>query len=101
MARRGARHLRGTIVNVWGISDLHLSFAVPERRERYAARWRDHASAIAQNWREVVQSGDVVFLPGDLSMARNHRDLQPDFEWLASLPGTKVLSRGNHDAWWN
>jgi predicted phosphohydrolase len=40
-------------------------------------------------------------LPGDLSMARNHRDLQPDLAWLEQLPGTKVLSAGNHDAWWN
>ena len=40
-------------------------------------------------------------LPGDLSMARNHRDLQPDLAWLDRLPGTKVLAAGNHDAWWN
>jgi predicted phosphohydrolase len=34
-------------------------------------------------------------------MARNHRDVQPDLAWLERLPGTKVLSAGNHDAWWN
>ena len=34
-------------------------------------------------------------------MARNHRDVQPDLVWLDRLPGTKVLSAGNHDAWWN
>ena len=44
---------------------------------------------------------DLVLLPGDLSMARNHRDLQPDLAWLDRLPGTKVLSAGNHDLWWN
>lgn len=88
-------------MNVWGIADLHLSFARPERRERYAARWRDHARTIEGHWREVVRSEDLVLLPGDLSMARTHRDLQPDLEWLARLPGTKVLSAGNHDAWWN
>ncbi len=88
-------------MKVWGISDLHLSFAHPDRRERYAARWRDHAIKIEQNWIAVVQPGDLVLLPGDLSMARNHRDLQPDLEWLARLPGTKVMSRGNHDQWWN
>ncbi len=43
----------------------------------------------------------MVLLPGDLSMARNHRDLQPDLAWLDRLPGTKVLARGNHDQWWN
>lgn len=88
-------------MTVWGISDLHLSFARPERRERYAARWRDHAEKIAREWRAVVRRDDLVLLPGDLSMARNHRDLQPDLDWLARLPGTKVLSAGNHDAWFN
>jgi predicted phosphohydrolase len=88
-------------MNVWAISDLHLSFARPERRERYAARWRDHAAKIERNWRDSVGADDLVLLPGDISMARNHRDLQPDLDWLHHLPGTKVLAPGNHDGWWN
>lgn len=88
-------------MNVWAISDLHLSCARPDRRERYAARWRDHATHIERNWRQVVLPGDLVLIPGDVSLARNHRDLQPDLEWLARLPGTKVLAPGNHDQWWN
>src|SRR5262249_46895254 len=88
-------------MNVWAISDLHLSFANPERRDRYGARWRDHADKIAIAWRESVRPGDVVLLPGDLSMARNHREVKPDLEWLGALPGTKVLAPGNHDRWWN
>ena len=86
---------------VWAIADLHLSNARPDRRERYAARWRDHALKIETQWRESVRRDDLVLLPGDLSMARNHRDLQPDLAWIDRLPGTKVLSPGNHDAWWN
>lgn len=86
---------------VWGISDLHVSLARPQRRERLAGRWREHPERIERGWREVVAEGDVVLLPGDLSMARNHRDLQPDLEWLERLPGLKVISQGNHDTWWN
>jgi predicted phosphohydrolase len=88
-------------MNIWGISDLHLSRARPERRERYAARWRDHVVKLEENWRAVVRPGDLVLLPGDLSMARNHREVQPDLAWLGRLPGTKVLAPGNHDQWWN
>jgi predicted phosphohydrolase len=88
-------------MNVWAIADLHLSFARPDRRERYAGRWRDHAAKVEREWRAVVRPEDLVLLPGDLSMARNHRDLQPDLAWLDRLPGTKVLSAGNHDVWWN
>ena len=88
-------------MTVWGISDLHLSFARPDRRERYAERWRDHAAKIERNWRETIGPDDVVLLPGDLSMARDHRDVQLDLEWLHRLPGIKVLAPGNHDRWWN
>src|SRR5690242_10789585 len=88
-------------MSVWAIADLHLSFARPDRRERYAARWRDHAARIEREWRTVVGPDDLVLLPGDLSMARNHRDLQADLAWIDHLPGTKVLSPGNHDLWWN
>jgi uncharacterized protein len=88
-------------MSVWAISDLHLSFGRPDRRDRYAGRWRDHAARIERGWREVVRRGDLVLLPGDLSMARNHREVQPDLEWLGALPGIKVLAPGNHDRWWN
>ncbi|WP_435019451.1 metallophosphoesterase [Tundrisphaera sp. TA3] len=86
---------------IWAIADLHLSMAQPDRRERYAARWRDHADRVEKNWREAVKHEDLVLLPGDISMARNHRDLQPDLAWLDRLPGVKILSAGNHDGWWN
>ncbi len=88
-------------MNVWAISDLHLSFARPDRRERFAARWHDHAARIEEHWRARVGPRDLVLIPGDISMARNHRDLQDDLVWLDRLPGTKVLAPGNHDQWWN
>jgi predicted phosphohydrolase len=86
---------------VWGIADLHLSFARPDPRDRFAGRWREHADRIEREWRAVVAPGDVVLLPGDLSAARNHRDLQSDLAWLDRLPGLKILAPGNHDRWWN
>lgn len=88
-------------MNVWAISDLHLSFARPDRRERFAERWRDHAARIERSWRETVGTDDLVLLPGDISMARNHRELQPDLDWIHRLPGTKIIAPGNHDQWWN
>ena len=88
-------------MTVWAIADLHLSLAKPDSRERYAARWRDHAEKIAGDWRSAVKPSDLVLLPGDISMAKNHRDLQPDLVWIDRLPGTKVLTPGNHDLWWN
>ncbi len=88
-------------MNVWGIADLHLSFARDDPRERFAGRWRDHAQKIEREWRQVVARDDLVLIPGDVSMARNHREIQPDLAWIDRLPGTKVISAGNHDGWWN
>jgi predicted phosphohydrolase len=85
-------------MDVWAIADLHLSQG---NRDRFAGRWRDHAEKIERAWRASVAPGDLVLLPGDLSMARNHREVQPDLAWLDRLPGTKVLAPGNHDVWWN
>ncbi|MFO0959028.1 MAG: metallophosphoesterase [Isosphaeraceae bacterium] len=86
---------------VWGISDLHLSGARPERRDRLAGRWRDHPERLAAAWKGAVAPEDLVLIPGDISMARNHREVQPDLAWLERLPGRKVLAPGNHDVWWN
>ena len=69
-------------MRVWAIADLHLSFAQPEGRERHGSRWRDHAAKIEAQWRAAVAAADVVLIPGDISMARRHRDVQPDLAWL-------------------
>ena len=88
-------------MSVWAIADLHLSFARPDRPQRLPGRWHDHAARIEREWRAVVGKGDLVLLPGDLSMAGNHREVQDDLAWIDALPGTKVLAPGNHDRWWN
>jgi predicted phosphohydrolase len=88
-------------MHVWAIADLHLSFGRPDRPQRLARRWADHAARIEREWRAVVGRDDLVLLPGDLSMAGNHREVQDDLAWIHRLPGTKVLSAGNHDRWWN
>lgn len=101
---RGGRRADGQgqwTVATWAISDLHLSLARPDPREAHGARWAGHVGRLEQQWQAVVRADDLVLIPGDLSMARSHRDLQPDLAWLARLPGRKVLSPGNHDRWWN
>jgi predicted phosphohydrolase len=39
-------------------------------------------------------------LLGDVSWANSATRVRPDLEWLAALPGRKVMVRGNHDRWW-
>lgn len=86
---------------IWAISDLHLSLARDPEGKLLGPRWAGHKERIENNWRSRVKDDDLVLLPGDVSMARTHKDVQPDLRWLHELPGTKVLSPGNHDLWWN
>ena len=66
----------------------------------FGERWRDHPRRIAAAWRERVSDDDVVLVAGDISWALKLAEAQPDLAWIAELPGRKVLSRGNHDYWW-
>ena len=86
-------------MKVWAISDLHLSFGGPDRRDDLSLKRREQTLRVEREWRAVVAPDDLVLLPGDISMARNHRDVQPDLAWIDRLPGRKVFSPGNHDAW--
>jgi hypothetical protein len=68
--------------------------------DRFGEHWKDHHVKVAANWRARVGDGDIVLLPGDFSWAMTGTEAAVEFEWLASLPGKKVLIKGNHDYWW-
>lgn len=85
---------------IWAISDTHLSFANNRDQTRFGEKWLEHTKRIERSWRQQVSLHDIVLLPGDLSWAHSPRNVQPDIDWLAKLPGKKVLARGNHDFWW-
>ncbi len=84
----------------WAIADTHLSFGKPKDMARFGERWVGHVQRLADNWRACVSADDVVLLAGDLSWADKPTKVIADLEWLAALPGRKVLVRGNHDHWW-
>lgn len=86
---------------IFGISDLHLSFSNPKPMDIFGPAWEDHAEKIRRNWTDVVSQSDTVLLPGDLSWAMRLTEAMPDLNFVADLPGNKVLIRGNHDYWWH
>lgn len=75
--------------------------ARPKPMDIFGPGWEDHTARIEANWRSTVLDGDVVLVAGDLSWAMRLEEARPDLEWLDSLPGRKILIRGNHDYWWS
>lgn len=88
-------------MRIWAIADLHLSFGVENKSmDFFGPDWAGHAEKIAQNWRALIHSEDLVLIPGDISWALKTEDALPDLQWIDRLPGTKVILKGNHDFWW-
>lgn len=84
----------------WAIADTHLSFGKPKDMSKFGEKWQGHPDRLAEAWRACIGPDDVVLIPGDISWAQNMSKFWPDLNWLAALPGRKILLRGNHDHWW-
>ena len=87
-------------MSIFVIADLHLSFGVNKPMDIFGSNWERHEEKIAKSWKGKVKEEDLVLLPGDFSWAMKLEDTQKDFEYLNSLPGKKLLLKGNHDYWW-
>ncbi len=89
-------------MKIFAIGDLHLS--LDERIEKpmdiFGSRWVNHHVRVKEHWEELVSDEDVVLIPGDISWGLRENEAIADLEWINSLPGKKVLTKGNHDLWW-
>ncbi len=88
------------LMRVFGISDFHLSLDGHKPMDLFGDHWTDHHLKIDQHWREMITEEDLVLLPGDHSWALRLKETTRDFNFIRSLPGHKVLCKGNHDYWW-
>ncbi len=90
-------------MQIFCIGDLHLSLnkAVDKPMDEFGEVWENHHIKLEENWKEVVNEGDIVVLVGDISWGLKLEEAKTDFEFLDSLPGKKILIKGNHDLWWN
>lgn len=87
-------------MSIFAIGDTHLSLGAEKPMDIFSG-WQDYVQRIETNWRRLVEDKDTVVIPGDVSWALNLPDTKADFEFLNSLPGTKIISKGNHDYWWS
>ena len=85
---------------IYTMADLHLSTTASHPMDVFGDRWQGYTEKIKKNWRALVTDGDTVILPGDISWAMNLAEAREDFALLDSLPGKKLIGKGNHDFWW-
>ena len=85
-------------MSIYAISDLHLSLGTNKPMDIFG--WQNHLERIRNNWVKLVKEEDTVILPGDFSWALKLEESLNDFLFLESLPGKKILLKGNHDLWW-
>ncbi len=85
---------------IFAISDLHLSFSTNKPMNVFGARWDNYEERLAENWQRVVAPEDIVLMPGDTSWTTYIKDGVADFDYIHRLNGTKLISKGNHDYWW-
>lgn len=87
-------------MSIFAISDLHLSFGTNKPMNIFRG-WENHTERVRANWKRLVKDTDTVILPGDFSWALKLEETLEDFKFLESLPGRKILLKGNHDLWWS
>ncbi len=87
-------------MSLFVIADLHLSSDGSKSMEVFGARWIDYMQKLERNWRAVVTENDTVVIPGDISWGLKPEDAVKDLQFLDSLPGKKLIGKGNHDFWW-
>ncbi len=82
------------------IADLHLSLGADKPMDVFRG-WQDYVQRLEENWRASVTPEDTIVIAGDISWAMKLEDCTKDFAFINSLPGQKLLMKGNHDYWWN
>jgi predicted phosphohydrolase len=88
-------------MSIWALSDPHLSLGNPSKdMQVFGADWANYPQKIEENWKDSIKAEDLVLLPGDISWAKSLQEAQKDLAWIDSLPGTKLILKGNHDYWW-
>lgn len=85
---------------LFAIADLHLSLGANKPMDVFEG-WRNYVARLEENWCRIVGPQDTVVIAGDISWAMKLEETERDFTFLQSLPGKKVLLKGNHDYWWS
>ena len=90
-------------MSIFTIADLHLSTneMTNKSMEVFGRRWKDYVEKLEKNWLSIITPSDTIVIPGDISWAMTLKEAREDFLFLDSLPGTKIIAKGNHEQNWD
>ncbi len=88
------------IMALYTIGDLHLSRNSDKPMDVFGKTWENHEQKLIQGFSSLTDQ-DTVVICGDLSWAESMSESLEDFRFLDSLPGKKIILKGNHDFWWS
>ncbi|MDY6084874.1 MAG: metallophosphoesterase [Dialister sp.] len=89
-------------MKLYAFSDFHLSGDPPTKpMDMFGENWKGHREKIIRSWLDMITDEDTVIMAGDLSWAMKMDDALSDLRMLGTLPGRKIIVRGNHDYWWD
>ena len=87
-------------MNLFTIADLHLPLGADKPMDIFGG-WDNYVERLEKNWKKLVNDEDTVVIGGDISWGISLNESKPDFEFINSLPGQKIILKGNHDYWWS
>ena len=87
-------------MSIYSISDLHLGISSDKPMDIFGPKWENYLDILKENWQSTVKPEDLVLIPGDISWAMYINEADEDFRFLHELNGIKLVSKGNHDYWW-
>lgn len=87
-------------MSLYAIGDTHLSLGTDKPMDIFRG-WDNYVDRLEANWKRLITDNDTVVIPGDISWAMKLENAVEDFSFINSLPGQKLILKGNHDYWWN
>ena len=90
-------------MSLYAIGDLHLHYQSELKApgQLNGAVWKNHERVFQANCARLIRAEDTLVLVGDHSWGKVMAECEQDLDYIMSLPGRKILSRGNHDMFWD
>ena len=84
---------------LYAIGDLHLSFEADKPMDVFGRLWTGYVDKLRAGL-SIIGPEDTAVLLGDLSWSMDLDRAREDFAFINSIPGRKIILKGNHDYWW-